>query len=697
MDSIPVDGPPQGSYPSNQSSTGGASSLGGALSFDENLKDIPQEVLAAAQQQQQPPPQDARPQQSSAGSQQTQFGQQTNNLAVYPSVLAPAPTPHHFSPAPGIPPNQPPQSLPPLQPQQVIGPDGTVQQLPVKRPRGRPRKIPGVDSRPPAGGTTAGRGRPKGSRGTRGRGRPRGSGMKARQKRARLSSDDDDEDLISVDDSSEDERKKEKDVDLNEEVDDDFGPEGKVGATTKFGRKISKPKSFVPTNKPTITRKKRQSMAPLEVNLMCQTCHLGHSPPGNALVICDACSKGWHQLCHIPMISAEIIASDLPFYCSSCDVKVSEMKKQVTVLEGEWTDGKGEDKGPISVLDPALTNDLPVPPPTTTEGDMAVNPTAESVDGQTDREPAVPVDPEVEKAKPYSEALKKEWLFSLPTTTLVGYILSVEKKYGNGEDGLAIWPKDLAGLLESEKEARKAAELERERKLEEEAEALAAAAIAAQTIGIDTPGTETNSEAGTPITFEVGENPAGGARTAASKRLQGEREAREAAQATVQTAKDQQQQYQQQQAKSQLGQREPAYKRPAIPMTSALASQNLNGAGGLGDIQVGGGASSSSLQPQQGQQMHSIATAAAAAQQNRYPPYSYANGVNASTSPYGSASTGGTFGFQTGLPVSGAAGTYQPQQTQQPPYANMYAPQSQQPPQQQNYGQPGGGYSLGRN
>jgi len=30
-----------------------------------------------------------------------------------------------------------------------------------------------------------------------------------------------------------------------------FGPEGKVGATTKFGRKISKPKSFVPTTKAT--------------------------------------------------------------------------------------------------------------------------------------------------------------------------------------------------------------------------------------------------------------------------------------------------------------------------------------------------------------------------------------------------------------------------------------------------------------
>jgi len=163
--------------------------------------------------------------------------------------------------------------MPPLQPAQVVGPDGSLQQPPPKRPRGRPRKVPGVDSRPRPqpnpDGTPRGRGRPKGSRG---RGRPRGSKTVNRGgKRGRESSDEDDQ--VSLEESSEEE-KEDKDVDLNEEVDDDvrysllysrpprfcvegcakmiqFGPEGKVGATTKFGRKISKPKSFVPTTKAT--------------------------------------------------------------------------------------------------------------------------------------------------------------------------------------------------------------------------------------------------------------------------------------------------------------------------------------------------------------------------------------------------------------------------------------------------------------
>lgn len=74
---------------------------------------------------------------------------------------------------------------------------------------------------------------------------------------------------------------------------------------------------------------------------MCEVCHLGHSPPGNALVICDACSKGWHQLCALPIITNEIVSSDLPFYCSECDKKMSEMKKEedVNVGEGARTDG----------------------------------------------------------------------------------------------------------------------------------------------------------------------------------------------------------------------------------------------------------------------------------------------------------------------------------------------------------------------
>lgn len=76
----------------------------------------------------------------------------------------------------------------------------------------------------------------------------------------------------------------------------------------------------------------------------------------------------------------------------------------------------------------------------------------------------------------------------------------------------------------------------------------------------------------------------GGARTAASKRMQSEREAREAAQAAVQLTKDQQQQQQQSQAQhqsrplQQQQQQAPLapYQRPSIPMASALGGEGEN-------------------------------------------------------------------------------------------------------------------------
>ncbi|GAA5845159.1 hypothetical protein JCM3766R1_002091 [Sporobolomyces carnicolor] len=710
MDNIPVDAPaPSASYqPSSanphhaQSGGGGAAAAsshqsngGGALNFDENLKDIPQEL--AGQQQQ--------------GS---RFNSSTGNLPAYPSVLAPAPTPHHFSPAPGIPPNAPPQTLPPLQPQGIVNADGTVTPAPVKRPRGRPRKIPGVDARPAQPrpeGTTAGRGRPRGSRGTRGRGRPRGSGLKGRgAKRGRASSSEDDEGDISVDDSSEDEnrgskrgRKDDDDVDLNEEVDDDFGPEGKVGATTKFGRKISKPKSFVPTNKPTITRKKRQStMAAFEAALMCQTCQLGHSPPGNALVICDSCSQGYHQLCHVPILTDELVASDLPFFCKACDEKIGAMKKEENVLEGEWTTGQGENKF-------VKAQELPEPPAAAAGGeggDAGEKKKDSQGEGQAQEgaaeKKAEPTEEEkeAEKTKPYTEAIKKEWLLSLPASILAGYILSVEKKFAPSESpdsGLPIWPKDLPAKLQAAKDQRAAEAAERERRLEEEAEALAAAVAAADTPG----GTETNSEVGTPITFErlqPGDTAGGGARTAASKRLASEREARTAAQAAnAQASKDQQvqQEQQPQQGGGGSGRSVPAYMRPAIPMASAL---------GGGDIQVGGPSGTSSngisnaaaaavLAHQQQQQAQQAAAAAAQAQAqsqaNRYAAYPAYSQTPASTSAYGNV--GGGYGFMTGSTQganSGVAGGYQ--SPAPGVYANMYA----QPPSQHQPGQ-AGGYPTG--
>lgn len=102
------------------------------------------------------------------------------------------------------------------------------------------------------------------------------------------------------------------------------------------------------------------------------------------LVICEACNKGWHQLCAIPPIEASVVDSILPWFCSDCDAKIAATKAPLDVSTGaeEWTTGKGEDKGAGK------------------EGD---------------------------KEAEYADEVKKEWLEGLPLHTLVGYILSVEK------------------------------------------------------------------------------------------------------------------------------------------------------------------------------------------------------------------------------------------------------------------------------
>lgn len=426
---------------------------------------------------------------------------------------------------------------------------------------------------------------------------------------------------------------------------------------------------------------------------MCEVCHLGHSPPGNALVICDACSKGWHQLCSVPIITNEIVASDLPFYCSECDKKLSEMKKEEDVNVGdEWTTGVGEDKGEEGVV-----VGLPVPP-SNGEGMDEGEEGGEKKEHQEEEksEEEKEKSRQEEKMKPYSEGLKKEWLLGLPVNTLVGYILSIEKSKSyiitlslslciethldtqtleteyapssSPETGLPIWPKDLATLLQDAKNARIAEALERERKLEEEAEARAAA----ETPGGGGGGTETNSEAGTPMSFDgVGEGAgAGGARTAASKRMQSEREAREAAQAAVQLTKDQQQTLNQQQQQQQQPrpmqtqqQQQPLapYQRPSIPMASALG-----GGGGVGDIQVGMSSNGLPPQQQQQQQQHHLSHPHSAQSQSaRYaafpayqpPPQAYspqAQGFTSNPNPNMYANAG----YQSPVTQMGQTGGY---------------------------------------
>ena len=86
---------------------------------------------------------------------------------------------------------------------------------------------------------------------------------------------------------------------------------------TKSGRSVNKPVVFVPTlPQPSQGVKRRKSTKTL-LAAKCKTCHRETEPSNNRIVFCDACSTAYHQYCHSPPISNEV----------------------VTVLEKEWLCG----------------------------------------------------------------------------------------------------------------------------------------------------------------------------------------------------------------------------------------------------------------------------------------------------------------------------------------------------------------------
>ncbi|KDE07935.1 hypothetical protein MVLG_01843 [Microbotryum lychnidis-dioicae p1A1 Lamole] len=335
------------------------------------------------------------------------------------------------------------QVMPPLVQSGVPG-------VPPKRPRGRPRKNPGVDTRPAAprapaahitaaaAGTSSGagfaagpkprgrpRGRPRGSRARGGRGtattRPAG-------KRTRPDSEDEDGEGSDDSDFLNDEARRQagytgdgsRPLDPSEELPDDFDASSgnrPKAAMTKFGRRVQKPKSFTPTTKPTVHRRKRAVFNP-DTFLMCQKCSEGHSPGRNRLVICDSCARGWHQSCAEPNIQDSVVDSDLSWLCKQCDAKLAAREQILDISQGTWS------------ASPAFSNEA-----------------------------------------------KREWLETRPLHSLVEYILSIEQKYASklGSTSLEIWPTDL-----DEKVVAIKAEREEKRRVEEkEAAALAAETSAA--------------------------------------------------------------------------------------------------------------------------------------------------------------------------------------------------------------------------
>ncbi|XP_076346217.1 metal-response element-binding transcription factor 2-like isoform X2 [Tachypleus tridentatus] len=67
--------------------------------------------------------------------------------------------------------------------------------------------------------------------------------------------------------------------------------------------------------------------------IVCVKCENGESEAPNEIVICDHCNLGYHQRCHRPKISAEILKPEVLWFCRNC-IFASTAKKGGAVKKG---------------------------------------------------------------------------------------------------------------------------------------------------------------------------------------------------------------------------------------------------------------------------------------------------------------------------------------------------------------------------
>ncbi|KAI9821391.1 MAG: hypothetical protein M1832_003398 [Thelocarpon impressellum] len=130
-----------------------------------------------------------------------------------------------------------------------------------------------------------------------------GEGEGARKRDSDEEEEDDEEDVYEVD------------VTMSEGSDTPMT----IPTKTKSGRRITAPVTFAPPPKsPTRHRRRGPSRRTAEAST-CRVCIRGHSPAGNVIVFCDGCNGAWHQLCHGPVISAEVVGEEgRDWFCAAC-------------------------------------------------------------------------------------------------------------------------------------------------------------------------------------------------------------------------------------------------------------------------------------------------------------------------------------------------------------------------------------------
>lgn len=219
-------------------------------------------------------------------------------------------------------------------------------------------------------------------------------------------------------------KRKRADSDYKEDLDDedddfddvasrDSTPEYNPTASTltRSGRQSQKPAPIVTTSTPTAPNSAKRPTLMLSTSspsvkkhpkikvkvyrgreqfALCEHCLRGNGPPGNDIVFCDACNRCWHQRCHEPRVTKEMIAdTKAEWFCAECD-KILHGKKR----------GRPSNK-------PAVPQFIPPPP-----------------------QPQLPPDlPRIKYGMPFipgmtlTLAQKKDYLHSLPKERLIDIVL----------------------------------------------------------------------------------------------------------------------------------------------------------------------------------------------------------------------------------------------------------------------------------
>jgi hypothetical protein len=114
-------------------------------------------------------------------------------------------------------------------------------------------------------------------------------------------------------------------------ADDDEGDDGASSdsetyapTTTKSGRNVQKPTTFVPPPQPSPppmpSFKKKRVYRRNPESAVCKTCLRGVSPASNMIVFCDGCNVPYHRYCHQPPIDQSVIDEvDKEWYCKQCE------------------------------------------------------------------------------------------------------------------------------------------------------------------------------------------------------------------------------------------------------------------------------------------------------------------------------------------------------------------------------------------